>query len=187
MMSLVDYGSSDDSENDNDPKNEESSEKSTTDDEIEPPTEKISSPSVSKLPSARDLLGPSSNMSEGVLKNKYKAAEDQKIATLERHVKMVNTDSNTKMKNGKKICWSYRKGRCRFGSACTYAHDSDVQTVEGTDKNESNTGNPDHVKPKPKVMSGVHDKTIKKKRPGLSNGLVPGKKVVQMYKSLKNS
>ena len=25
--------------------------------------------------------------------------------------------------NGKKICWNYRKGRCRFGSNCIYAHD----------------------------------------------------------------
>lgn len=38
----------------------------------------------------------------------------------------VDTDAHTHMKNGKKICWNYRKGRCRFGSNCTYAHDSDL-------------------------------------------------------------
>lgn len=28
---------------------------------------------------------------------------------------------------GKKICWNYRKGRCRFGHNCKFAHDSDLQ------------------------------------------------------------
>lgn len=34
---------------------------------------------------------------------------------------------NTVMINGKKICWNYRKGKCRFGHNCKYAHDSDIQ------------------------------------------------------------
>lgn len=28
--------------------------------------------------------------------------------------------------NGKKICWNFRKGKCRFGHNCQYAHDSDI-------------------------------------------------------------
>jgi hypothetical protein len=28
--------------------------------------------------------------------------------------------------NGRKICWNYRKGRCRFGSNCVFAHDSEL-------------------------------------------------------------
>lgn len=39
-----------------------------------------------KLPSARDVLGTSA---VGVLNNPFKVAEEQKIATLEKHVKMV--------------------------------------------------------------------------------------------------
>lgn len=38
----------------------------------------------------------------------------------------VDSEEHTKVKNGKKICWNFRKGRCRFGSNCTYAHDSDL-------------------------------------------------------------
>lgn len=34
---------------------------------------------------------------------------------------------NTQMINGKRICWNYRKGRCRFGHNCKYAHDTDIQ------------------------------------------------------------
>lgn len=36
----------------------------------------------------------------------------------------------TQMINGKKICWNYRKGRCRFGHNCKYAHDSDIQKTQ---------------------------------------------------------
>lgn len=98
MMSLVaDYGSSD-NESDRDVTQEgpETKGKSTDEEEEEDSsdaesveetkdlTEKI------KLPSARDLLGNSGGVGvQGVLTNKFKAAEDQKIANLERHVKMV--------------------------------------------------------------------------------------------------
>ena len=34
-------------------------------------------------------------------------------------------DQTTKI-GSKKICWMFRKGRCRFGHKCTFAHDSDV-------------------------------------------------------------
>lgn len=39
----------------------------------------------------------------------------------------VSGKDNTQMINGKKICWNYRKGKCRFGHNCKYAHDSDIQ------------------------------------------------------------
>ena len=32
--------------------------------------------------------------------------------------------------SGKRICWNYRKGRCRFGHNCKYAHDSDIQKTQ---------------------------------------------------------
>jgi len=49
---------------------------------------------------------------------------------LERHVEMTNRPEDmTKSIEGKKICWNYRKGRCRFGSKCTFAHDSDLRCL----------------------------------------------------------
>ncbi|XP_063700391.1 zinc finger CCCH domain-containing protein 8 [Culicoides brevitarsis] len=142
-----------------------------------------------KLPSAADLLGASSSQKVhgGVLTNKYKLEEDQKIANLERHVKMVNTDLNTKTKNGKKICWSYRKGRCRFGSSCTFAHDSDVQTSSSTASGSLEEPKSTKRKSSETEIEQNRGSGVKKKRPGLSNTLIPGKKVVQMYKNLKNS
>ncbi|KAI4460771.1 hypothetical protein MML48_5g00012919 [Holotrichia oblita] len=74
----------------------------------------------------------SSNSTENVLttsvfKNPFVEAENAKQAILEKHVKMVNANDNSQFLNGKKICWNYRKGRCRFGHNCKYAHDSDLQ------------------------------------------------------------
>lgn len=43
----------------------------------------------SKLPSARGLLEDGDSIGVGVFKNPYKEVEDKKIATLEKHVKMV--------------------------------------------------------------------------------------------------
>lgn len=49
----------------------------------------------------------------------------------------VDTDNNLQMKNGKKICWNYRKGRCRFASNCTFAHDSDLHELNRKQNNYS--------------------------------------------------
>ena len=60
-----------------------------------------------------------------VFVNPFIEADEAKKAILEKHVKMISTD--VKIVNGKKICWNYRKNKCRFGHNCKYAHDSDLQ------------------------------------------------------------
>uniref|UniRef100_A0A1B6MD17 C3H1-type domain-containing protein n=1 Tax=Graphocephala atropunctata TaxID=36148 RepID=A0A1B6MD17_9HEMI len=89
----------------------------------------------------------------------------------------------------------YRKGRCRFGHNCKFAHDSDLYcetpaetpepeltTVCDTLSNTSAGAKGDRLD-----GSTEADVTKKKKRPGLSQGLVPGKKVMNMYKKQKLS
>lgn len=101
------------------------------------------------------------------------------------------------MKNGKKICWNYRKGRCRFGSNCTYAHDSDLHTNEKTieiDK-EITTATSTIVPIVTNVNTAtataaatigkLKSKTSNKKRPGLSDSIIPSKKVIKAYNALK--
>lgn len=63
---------------------------------------------------------------DSVFGNPFLEAETAKEAILEKHVKMVDTREALAI-NGKRICWNYRKGRCRFGHNCKYAHDSDLQ------------------------------------------------------------
>ena len=54
--------------------------------------------------------------------------EDKKKAILEQHVNMTVRQEEMRMIDGKKVCWMYRKGRCRQGSKCQFAHDTDVKT-----------------------------------------------------------
>ena len=59
--------------------------------------------------------------------NPFRAKEDRKRAILEQHVEMTSKQEDQTTKIGsRKICWNFRKGRCRFGHKCTFAHDSDV-------------------------------------------------------------
>lgn len=101
---VADYGSSDnDSDHDmpetaeekiqEDDSSDDSTEEEDDDEEIE-----MKNSQKTKLPSAAHLLGTSSGnvVQGGVLKNKYKIAEDQKIANLERHVKMVRIPTSFK-------------------------------------------------------------------------------------------
>ncbi len=61
-----------------------------------------------------------------VFANPYKEAEDAEKGTLEKHVKFAPKLEDVKEINGRKVCWNYRKGRCRFGSSCVFAHDSEL-------------------------------------------------------------
>lgn len=90
------------------------------------------------------------------------------------------------MKNGKKICWNYRKGRCRFGSNCTYAHDSDLHVAESTnDKDSTQTSSGINVSKSVTTSGTVTSKTNNRKRPGLGDSIVPSKKVIKAYNALK--
>ena len=146
------------------------------------------------------------------------------------HTHQVDSDDHVQMKNGKKICWNYRKGRCRFGSNCTYAHDSDLHTTEspvaaqevpakGNAKTMNKVISLRHLRhwnssqstlfkamydastiSRPQqgnqirgsnsnaaILSNTSQAKTNKKRPGLSNTLVPSKKVMKNYSKLRDS
>lgn len=122
--------------------------------------------------------------------NPYVEAEIAKKAILEKHVKMVPSKDEVRFINGKQICWNYRKGRCRFGHNCKFAHDSDLHqssthsssfsgNVSGQTVPERESASPE---PEPDTEEGEDGQLKRKKRPGLSQTLVPGKKVLNMYK-----
>lgn len=169
MLSLVSYDSSD---------TEKSSDTSDSEaEDIKPINKTPQKPALHSLPSAFDLLKKSSN---AVLGNPYREAEDAKIAALEKHVKMVDSDDKIVSKNGKKICWNFRKGRCRFGSKCTYAHDSDVQGMSSTPVDFSASTSHRNME-----SDTVKPPREKKKRPGLSDNLIRSKRVLKNYSSQK--
>lgn len=104
---------------------------------------------------------------------------------------MVNKKDNLKVINGKKICWNYRKGRCRFGHNCVYAHDSDLQKTQEQLDSEARPQetvlyqNQKVPEPTPEVLEQIREESVtgnkQKKRPGLTQGLVPGKRVMKSY------
>ncbi|XP_016968072.1 uncharacterized protein LOC108036443 [Drosophila biarmipes] len=166
QMSLVaDY--SDSSESDG-----ESSSLSSEDEEPKPapPTEKP----PPKLPSASQALSQGAGKGD-VFSNPFLEAELHKTASLERHVKMVDNDAHLQLKNGRKICWNFRRGRCRFGTSCQYAHDSDLSVDDAAEKS---------AVPVPSVavvMTAATGQPNKRKRPGLGDALQPGKRVMKSY------
>ncbi|XP_050429025.1 uncharacterized protein LOC126838559 [Adelges cooleyi] len=113
-------------------------------------------------------------INESVFRNPYLEAERAKSAILEKHVKMVPSKDNLKTVNGKNICWMNKKGRCRFGNKCKYAHDSELVNNLNVVENTTNDTPTSQMSSK------------KRKKPGLTQGLIPGKKVLKMFKKTEN-
>ncbi|XP_049540862.1 uncharacterized protein LOC125954515 [Anopheles darlingi] len=189
MCSLVaDYGDSADSSE------SESSDDTTVkddpkDDDEKSGTSQPSGSSAGPLPSASAMLqsGNARVIPGSVFSNPFREAEEAKLASLEKHVKMVDPEANT-AEQKRKVCWSYKKGRCRFGSKCNFAHDSDLilrKELTGGAAASSSEAEPDDTVPGTDPESGaipeVPPTPTKKKRPGLARELVPPRKVLRMY------
>ncbi|XP_034182189.1 uncharacterized protein LOC117605227 [Osmia lignaria lignaria] len=132
-------------------------------------------------------------MKTSVFSNPFVEAEKAKSAILEKHVKMTPTLDDTKMINGRKICWNYRKGRCRFGHNCTFAHDSDlhrtaaeleaIRIPQETVICQTQYNGQVSINDDDEVDQENNQMNKRKKRPGLSQSLIPSKKVLKMYKA----
>ncbi|XP_067119095.1 uncharacterized protein [Centruroides vittatus] len=138
-----------------------------------------------KLPSPKFLKDGRETQESGtrsVFSNPYREAEEAQKSLLEKHVKMTSVEKQSTL-NGKQICWNFRKGKCRFGHNCKFAHDSDAPVDNRTNLVPSSATNGEihdgGVKPKHKTKKSG-------KRPGLSDGLVPSKKVMKMYRQNAN-
>ena len=106
-----------------------------------------------------------------------------------------------------------RKGRCRFGHKCTFAHDSDVNLKKPDPAEREPTFSAPHLATAASkaddstvhqsedggyddgaVICGEDSQGVKKgssvagkKRPGLSEGLVPGKKAMKFHNKVYNN
>lgn len=148
-----------------------------------------------KLPTPSFGIDNIENSSQtSVFKNPFSEAEISKEAALQKHVKMVENKDNVITINGKKICWNYRKGRCRFGHNCKFAHDSDIELTKDLLDNK-HVNQVENIKDRPQneplnhTFLAPNEREIddnsplrkKAKRPGLTQGLIPGKKVMKQY------
>ncbi|XP_071790189.1 uncharacterized protein [Asterias amurensis] len=158
--------------------------------------EKLPLPSVIGLlpdPST-STLAPSS-----IFANPFQEAEQHKLSILEQHVKLTSAQTKEAELGGKKkICWKFRNGRCRFGHKCKFAHDSDVpSTITTSSLQESSHLVPAAGNEKTSFREesiphegwsaqgegedGEEEVQKRKRRPGLSQTLIPSKKVMTAY------
>ncbi|XP_065369944.1 uncharacterized protein LOC135962121 [Calliphora vicina] len=205
MLSLVaDYDTTSSSSSDEYETEHEGAEVKQSKTVSSPTTAKLSTPLL--LPSANLLLSRGSSKSAGdVFSNPFLEAEKLEIDKLQKHVKMVDSENHLLQKNGRKICWNNRKGRCRFGNKCKYAHDSDL-----VDVNEVADGSKQIVNKEFKTTAATNpfltkssqtfedhttepgvtesnDKLKNRKRAGLGDSIVPGKRVMKTYNQTKKS
>lgn len=119
-----------------------------------------------------------------VFYNPFLKEQEDKNRILEKHVKLTTNTKDVIEINGKKICWNYRKGKCRFGHNCKYAHDSDLINGISSDNNisgnnslgGSSCGLVDDSSSFLSTNSGSSSSSTKRKKSGLTEGLVPGKR-----------
>uniref|UniRef100_A0A182MMG5 C3H1-type domain-containing protein n=1 Tax=Anopheles culicifacies TaxID=139723 RepID=A0A182MMG5_9DIPT len=193
MFSLVaDYGDSAESSSSDSSDDSTERQGTQTHQSIESPFKKQTSHLADDqsvpLPSARTMLqsGSSRIIPGSVFSNPFREAEEAKLASLEKHVKMVDPEANA-AEQKRKVCWSYKKGRCRFGSKCNFAHDSDLilrkelATEAGSENEQDTAANTVDEQQQVTVTVKKPFPPDRKKRPGLSRDLVPPKKVLKMY------
>ncbi|XP_018424478.1 PREDICTED: uncharacterized protein LOC108797388 [Nanorana parkeri] len=166
--------------------------------ESEKPTAPLPSPSLStRLPAPR--LGAQSKVStSGVFANPFRDEERAQLSILERHVKL--SDSNW-AKGGRGVCLAYqRDGRCRYGTKCKYSHKTDLPpgaTMASHGELSGSGGDAlEIVKDNSKLgelQSGeeggvkMQAERGKRKKPGLSNTLIPPKKAMKNYQKQLSS
>lgn len=96
----------------------------------------------------------------------------------------------------------YRRGRCRLGKKCQMYHDSELQTTDGSIKNHSTTDNAakpalsnstPNKRPHTEIVIEDNDDSngsmskLPKKKFGLSDDLIPSKKVIKHFETLAGS
>lgn len=141
--------------------------------------------------------------STSVFRNPFREKEDKKKSILEQHVNMTQRQEDLKVIDGKKVCWMYRKGRCRNGSRCKFAHDSDVKAENlparpeevydsdaqiSSEKSRSGLVQPlnmhREMSPPPQEEEG---QVPRKRRPGVSDSIIPTKKAMDFHKRVYNT
>uniref|UniRef100_A0A3Q3Q938 C3H1-type domain-containing protein n=1 Tax=Monopterus albus TaxID=43700 RepID=A0A3Q3Q938_MONAL len=157
----------------------------------------VPAPSLGSLTSSKLPPPPLNARSDSsVFTNPFKAQADKKLSTLQKHVPLT-MEAKPSQIGGKRMCVSYRKdGRCRFGIKCKFAHDSDLQTPATATDCHSSVSDEAPVSEHAEAYAGgscgggsqnltqeekSEGQQVKKRRPGLSNTLIPPKRAMKQY------
>eukprot|EP00088_Acartia_fossae_P022754 TRINITY_DN2387_c0_g1_i1.p1 TRINITY_DN2387_c0_g1~~TRINITY_DN2387_c0_g1_i1.p1 ORF type:complete len:222 (+),score=53.26 TRINITY_DN2387_c0_g1_i1:387-1052(+) len=211
MGLLGDYGSDSEDSSDNEEHQQNiTSSKVTKSPTVFEPDEKLENPfgssnNGSVIPKPSFLQEQHSSISQNVrlessssvFSNPFRDKEDKKKAILEQHVNMTQRQEELKMIDGKKVCWMYRKGRCRNGSKCKFAHDTDVKTENVGAREVQYDANAQISSQKsrsgavqalsmerpltPPPTEDEENKVVRKKRPGVGDSIIPSKKAMDFH------
>ncbi|XP_017564515.1 uncharacterized protein si:ch211-113e8.11 [Pygocentrus nattereri] len=135
-----------------------------------------------------------------VFSNPFKEKAVARLNVLQKHVPLTLQARPIQI-GGKRICVAYRRdGRCRFGIRCKFAHDSDLQSNTGFPARsdirplDQTQSNPDSLHTSDYRTSAVErdedkeEESLKRKkhRVGLSDTLIPPKRMLKQYAMQKN-
>ncbi|XP_048052705.1 uncharacterized protein si:ch211-113e8.11 [Megalobrama amblycephala] len=158
---------------------------------VRPHAHKLPPPPLGGSGSGGALTGSS------VFANPFKEMAEERLNVLQKHVPLTLQARPTQI-GGKRICVAYRKdGRCRFGSRCKFAHDSDLQsncvvTSDNGPKDDANVAGSQSHDP---LASCVEDTETdgekdneqrKKRRVGVNDSLIPPKRALKQYARLSH-
>ncbi|KAK7166080.1 hypothetical protein R3I93_005995 [Phoxinus phoxinus] len=158
---------------------------------LRPHTHKLPPPPLGGSSSGGALAGSS------VFANPFKVMAEEKLNVLQKHVPLTLQARPTQI-GGKRICVGYRKdGRCRFGSRCKFAHDSDLQsncvvTSANVPKDDDNVAGSHNRDPLASCVEGTDpdgekdNEQRKKRRVGLNDSLIPPKRALKQYARLSH-
>ncbi|KAL7889564.1 hypothetical protein AOLI_G00018220 [Acnodon oligacanthus] len=130
-----------------------------------------------------------------VFANPFKERAEARLNVLQKHVPLTLQAQPFQI-GGKRICVAYRRdGRCRFGIRCKFAHDSDLQ-ISTSFPAGSDIGQVDQTQYNPGSLHTSDYRTFplergeeeeeeslkrKKHRVGLSDTLIPPKRMLKQY------
>ncbi|XP_029428747.1 uncharacterized protein LOC115073750 [Rhinatrema bivittatum] len=121
----------------------------------------------------------------GVFANPFRDEQKAQLSLLERHVQLTASERPSEIA-GRKICHAYRKdGRCRFGSSCKFAHDSDLQVLPMSRVTKEIMTTPAAAPSTDQQQAGSEDgqPARGKRKPGLSSTLIPPKRTMKSYQA----
>lgn len=156
---------------------------------VRPHTHKLPPPPLGGSGSGGALTGSS------VFANPFKDMANERLNVLQKHVPLTLQARPTQI-GGKRICVAYRKdGRCRFGSSCKFAHDSDLQSnrVVTSDSEPKDNATTTVAETQDDSLAscdvdketGDDDNTERKKRRiGVKDSLIPPKRALKLYARL---
>lgn len=135
---------------------------------------------------------PSVLFGSSVFANPFKEQAEERLSFLQKHVPLT-AQARPSHIGGRGMCVAYRRdGRCRFGSSCKFAHDSDLQIPMGgqwgtVPSHQSNLSSPAQQstakEPEGDSVEILEEVGRKKRKVGLSDSLTPPKRALKQYKA----